>query len=135
MATAAETRASIELKMKDILQQLHSRQQVRRGMSGRFWQSRESHSAIPLNGVPVLPDQLGLAGDQGDTWNDLGITIGLSEASFRVDTYDGPGGEGYTLTATVRFNGDTWQRIANIGPEKQRMQGWRKLASLPSFLT
>lgn len=127
MPTPIEIKQTLNQKMRDILAQLQQKQFVYHAMQGRYWQSRETHSSVPVDGVTATPDQKATAGpDSGESWDQMNIALALSEATFRVDCYEGDDGAGYTLTATCRLGQDVWTRVAQVGPETHRSAGWVK---------
>lgn len=127
MPTPQEIKSAVNQKMRDILAQLHQKQFVYRAMTGRYWQSKETHSVPPADGFVAVADQKAAAGpDAGESWDQMNLTLGQLEASFRVDCYEGDRGAGYTLTATCRLGADVWTRVAQVGPETHRSTGWVK---------
>ena|SRR5688572_18974849 len=113
--------------MKAFLSEIRERQHVYRAMNGRYWQGVISHSIIPKDGLPGVLALDNKATDE-DNWTDFGLVLPPAiECALRVDTYSGVLGDGYTVTAIVGFNGDTYQRIANVGPERERATGWQKV--------
>lgn len=95
--------------------------------NGRYYQALESHASAP--DVPVVPDGI----DQSPTdqlealayfWTNVAELPEVLAWAFKVDTYNGPDGEGYVLTVSTVVNGNVWQRSINYGPDVSRNAAW-----------
>lgn len=98
-----------------------------RTVNGIYYQSLESNSTVPE--VPTLPDGLNDApSDQPESlalfWQDFAELPSELAWAFRIDTYSGPDGDGYTLTATTVIDGQVWERSLNYGPDTWRDADW-----------
>jgi hypothetical protein len=112
-------KAKTESLLIDLLTQLRNQQPIYHAMQGRYWQGARTHLKTPSDGTAAPPDV---------NWSAFGINLpARSEASFVMDVYDGPQGSGYTIMAEVIFQGQTWRRIANVGPESYRTRDWHQV--------
>jgi hypothetical protein len=96
-------------------------------VNGRYYQALESHTAAP--DVPTLPDGIHNAPtDQPEDlalfWETFAELPDVLAWSFRIDTYSGPEGDGYVLTAETVVNDQTWKRSINYGPDAWRGSDW-----------
>ncbi len=113
--------------MKALLQDLLQRQRLNHAMTGRFWQGPRTHAVLPADGTATAPDLTKKVNGEDD-WQTFGAQLPAAiECAFEVSVYDGPAGEGFTVTATVEVAGQVWQRTANVGPEKHRAAGWNRV--------
>jgi hypothetical protein len=100
---------------------------------GHYAQGLLTHSAPPADGEVVPADRLtDHPTDQPYSWADLATTYGLTfpsqpQAAVRVDTYNGPAGQGYVIVVMVEINEVLYQRDINIGPLAERTQAWRAM--------
>ncbi|HEU4594598.1 MAG TPA: hypothetical protein VFS10_05470 [Pyrinomonadaceae bacterium] len=129
MPTPAQIRNTVETRMRALISDLLQRQRVYQAMTGRLWQGARTHAVLPKDGTATAPD-LTRKADGEDDWQTFGAQLPAAlECAFEVGVYDGPAGEGFTVTATVEVAGQVWQRTANVGPEKQRASGWYRVES------
>lgn len=96
-------------------------------VNGRYYQALASHATAP--DVPEVPDALSQSPtDQPETlaffWHDIAELPEVLAWSFRIDTYSGPDGDGYVLTAETIVNSETWMRSVNYGPDTWRAADW-----------
>lgn len=96
--------------------------------TGRYYQALRSHSEVP----DVLSEPDHLSGKPTDQDEDLAYFWGRAHAAlpakigwaFSINTYSGPDGDGYVLTANAEIDGETWTRSVNVGPEDWRSSDW-----------
>lgn len=98
----------------------------------RYWQGLPTHSQIPDVAAPSVPDMAAShPTDQPESWLDVDIYLpDPMSILMRVDTYRGPGGDGYVAVSQVIVSGTLWQRSINVGPETWRSKSW-----LPTFVS
>ncbi len=98
---------------------------------GHYWQGLPSHSVVPA--YTGMVDAAATGGqltsspsDQPATWLDVLPEVQTDKVPGRVtiDVYNSPSGKGWTLTIELKFNGDLWQRVKNVGPETWRELAW-----------
>ena len=127
MATPNQIRQAVEGRLRALLQDLHQRQQIYRAMNGRYWQGARTHAVTPADGNATAPDPTRKVGDFED-WQTFGAQLPAAvECAFQVDTYSGPGGDGYTVTVFVGVAGDVWTRTATFGADSKRASGWQRV--------
>lgn len=95
---------------------------------GSYWQGLHLCSMTPEDGATMAPD----AADQRPTnetvaWADLGILPALVPCCCWVDTYAGPQGPGWVLSAAVMVKGVRWMRMRQVGPERWREHDWQAM--------
>jgi hypothetical protein len=89
---------------------------------GRYWQGLWSHT-IHIDQTDAL-DQDAPADaltssptDQAEDWGEFGTAFdGNLPCRIRIDTYDGPSGQGWYATVQVRYMGTIYQRSKGYGP-------------------
>lgn len=140
MPTLAQCRDTIDTFVTNRWPTIVARQENFRSNKGRYWQGLPTHTVIPAwlsnQDGSALGDRLNISpDDQGafSTWANVfpEWLTDLLPAQLRVDVYDGPQGQGWTLTATVTHNGNKWRRVVNVGPESNRAQGWTQVVVTP----
>lgn len=95
--------------------------------NGRYYQALQSHTTAP--DVPTVPDGIEASPtDQPEAlayfWSTVAELPDVLAWSFRIDTYAGPDGAGYVLTAETVVDGNTWRRSVNYGPDTWRNAEW-----------
>lgn len=93
---------------------------------GMYMQGLISHSSIPADGDHQFPDLfLTHPSDFPASWLMMDI-LPFSPApyAFRMDTYHGPYGPGFTFTVTIEIRGQNWTRTLNYGGEIWRGHTW-----------
>ncbi len=129
MPTPNQIRATVEARLRALLQDIVQRQQIYRAMNGRYWQGARTHAATPSDGTASAPDPARKVGDFED-WQTFGAQLPATvECAFQVDTYSGPSGDGYTVTVFVEVSSDVWTRTATIGPDSKRATPWQKVTA------
>lgn len=95
-------------------------------LSGKYFQGLPTHTTIPGDGGTAYPDLwYGHPIDQQYTWQDLnGIPLEAHPCSFQIDTYSGPEGSGWVLTASVSVGGSIYSRAWAYGPEALYNSDW-----------
>lgn len=101
---------------------------------GRFFQGLVTFtiSSLPNNPSDANPTLLEVTPvlnthptDQAETWLDQGINLEATiPMALRMDCYDGPLGKGYVGTVWGRWNGNTYSRAQQFGPETWRTFAW-----------
>jgi hypothetical protein len=101
---------------------------------GHYWQGLKTHTFdlayTDAVDAEAPADALGVAPtDQEESWLDVFPEFqgGAIPAVLIIDVYDGPSGQGYTATLIVLWNGNTYMRAAQVGPEEWRAQGWHQV--------
>lgn len=132
MPTLSQLRDRVDAFIADKWPTLVARQENFRANRGRYWQGLRTHTIVPQhdNGKDgsSAGDRLAATpNDHFENWLNVfpewdGVPI---PCSLTVDTYDGPGGMGWVAKIEVSFNGKTYERAGNVGPESYRAFGWR----------
>lgn len=94
--------------------------------NGVYFQALVSH-ATPPAGIAPADNLYSAPTDQAVALATLWEFAQLPEEigwSYRVDTYYGPDGPGYVLTAETSIGGQRWIRSDNYGPDDWRSAGW-----------
>jgi hypothetical protein len=94
--------------------------------NGVYFQALVSHATPPAGVAPAdnlyaAPTDQAVALATLWVFADLPAEIGWS---YRVDTYYGPDGPGYVLTAEASIDGQRWIRSENYGPDAWRAAPW-----------
>jgi hypothetical protein len=104
-----------------------------RAVNGVYAQGLLTHSTIPADGETVPADRLtDHPTDQPYSWADLATTYGLTfpsqpQAAVRVDSYNGPAGQGYVVVVVTEISGARWERAINVGAETWRTRSWTEI--------
>jgi hypothetical protein len=103
---------------------------------GAYWQGLVSCVPAPAHTTnadgSVVPNRFDVKpADMTATWADvMPEWVGqLAPAAIWMDAYDGPLGTGYVASVRATFNGVTWQRSQNVGPETWRTQPWQQVST------
>lgn len=121
---------NIDAEIEAVLPKLDLLEVEYMAWNGKYYQALESHSATPDADVKADINRLtAKPTDQAESlayfWADASKVLPTQMAwSFRIDTYDGPSGLGYVLTATTLIKGVAWERSLNRGGEKWRDADW-----------
>lgn len=131
MATLAEIRTACDGKWLTIQSVIDDRQATyATAHNGRYWQGLVTHLVLPSEGVESPVDVGGRTPtDQPTSWPASIRSTSLPMA-LRIDVYDGPRGQGYTVTFLVMVTGNKYRRISNSGPETERQTGWHLVAEV-----
>ena len=99
---------------------------------GRYWQGVIMPTTLPVEGADTDPDGSVKPTDQAESWADFfGVDLPAKfPCRLRIDAYNGPEGQGYTVTALVSSNSNTWCRIWNVGPQSWRARTWHQLTTM-----
>ena len=135
MPTLAQMRDKVDAWVTAKWPTIVARQENYRTNRGRYWQGLPTHSTCPAHENGKDGDSLGdrLTASPDDqafsTWLNVfpEWALELLPACVRVDTYDGPGGQGWVLTIMARHNGTMYRRSQNVGPESHRTRGWHQV--------
>ena len=95
--------------------------------NGRYFQGLFTSSEIPADGADVVPNGGTNPHDQGDTWNDFGLSLpGQMKIRMRCDTYVVGGAHGFIVIGEVRQAGILYRRAENHGPssEDRKAHNW-----------
>ena len=103
---------------------------------GRYAQLLPTHAGVPADGVALAPDALALkagsvTGRADDpAWSAAGVALPAKTiCSYRVDTFDGPEGKGWSLAAETVEGGVTYRRVQVWGgAQGMGTAGWTPLA-------
>ena len=129
--TEAEIKTEVELRVQTQWGLIQQKQAQYFSAYKRYFQGLSTHSVTPEDGAEVAPDR---ASDkphyQNESWLSLGGLPATTMSSLRMDTYDGPMGQGFVFSATVKIDGVTWERSWNSGPEQWRNSSWTEVQSL-----
>jgi hypothetical protein len=123
---------ALRIRLEDVVDALKtkvvSRQNTYFAVHGRYWQGARILSVTP-DGTETAVDGTRKPSDQNENWSDfLGVDLPATlPVALRIDTYDGPQGKGYTVTAEVTYNAKTWARTWNVGPETWRAVAWHQI--------
>lgn len=124
MPKKEDIHAQVDQRLDALLSQLQVRQSAYLKKNGRYWQGLRTHDDLPKDGERKPAQLKRRPSDQPEDWEAFGFSLGAVEASFRVDTYDGPKGKGYTVTTEVEIEGKAYARVVNFGPEAHREAAW-----------
>lgn len=101
---------------------------------GRYWQGYRTFviTSLPNNPSDANPTVLEVTPvlnthptDQPETWIDQGMNLEATiPMALQMDVYDGPLGRGYVGTVWARWNGNTYSRAQQFGPETWRTFAW-----------
>lgn len=116
MATLAAIQGQVNSRLSVLWPKVKTREAAYFAAHGRFWQGI-LFAVPPDDGATCVPDLTLVAGPQNVSWQSaVNGDVGSTEvASFRIDTYEAPGGiHGYFCTCLVTKNGNTYGRTAHI---------------------
>ncbi|MCL5264906.1 MAG: hypothetical protein M1343_06910 [Chloroflexi bacterium] len=92
---------------------------------GRFWQGLRTHAVTPADGKAATPDTTRKPTDEAEDWVAAGVALPASmEVAIRVDTYEGPEGQGYVVIGEIEIGSRLLRRCVNVGPEVYRAHDW-----------
>ena len=129
MATPAQIRNAVDTRLANLWSTIQTRQDAYHATHGRYWQGRRTHTLDPADGTEVLPD-IGTACPPDSEPYPASWRSQTYPMSLQLDVYDGPQGKGYLALVQVTINGPAWRRIAQVGPETQRVRPWHQLTPL-----
>lgn len=132
MPTLTQARTAVDNFVSNRWATIVARQENYRANRGRYWQGLRTHSTTPAWSSAADGSSAGdLLGshptDQFEDWLSV-FPEWLAEAlpcSVQVSAYDGPQGQGWVLELEVIYNGTTYRRVVNVGPEARRAHGWQ----------
>jgi hypothetical protein len=134
MPTLNQVRTRIDSFVSEKWPTIVARQENFRTNRGRYWQGLLTHSQIPEHTSSTwgeaLADKLSEnPSDQFENWSAVfpEWVAELLPCAVQCDTYDGPQGQGWTLTVWGFHNGDLWTRTVNVGPETSRARPWARV--------
>jgi hypothetical protein len=136
MPTLNQIRTAIDNFVDNRWPTIVARQENYRTNQGRYWQGLKTHLVAPAHTSSTDGSKVGdlldqSPDDQGEfsTWLNV-FPEWLSDllpALIKVDVYDGPQGQGWTLTVEATHNGNLWRRVVNVGPESYRAKAWTQV--------
>lgn len=121
----ADVRTQVDTATDAFLPVLVARQDAYFLAHGRYWQGLETPNPTPTGGTNRAQSLTRKPTDQTESWADEGHSFPSRSFSVTVDVYDGPRGQGYTLTGQFFDAGLLWRRVINVGPETEREQAWQ----------
>lgn len=133
-ATLAQLRDRIDAFATNKWPTLVARQQNYFVNRGQYWQGTLTHSVIPSHTSGTVGDSVGdrVSMHPDDIFEDW--TTAFPEfatdalpCALLVTAYNGPQGQGWTLTVYVFYAGNLWTRQVNVGPETYRNESWHQL--------
>ena len=101
--------------------------------NGLYFQGLWTHTAeveqTDLLGGDTLADNLASKpSDRPHDWRDA-VGNALDSLPFparlRLDVYDGPQGKGWQAMLQVRYQGNVYERVRQVGPETYRTHDWQ----------
>lgn len=96
---------------------------------GKYYQGIWTHTdaALPADGATATPVKTVKPTDQGENWNDFGMSFASKiPTAVAITFYNGPSGKGYVTHYKLKVGLDIWMRSVNTGPETYRSHDWRK---------
>lgn len=133
-----QVRTFVDTRLADLwTNQIVPRQATYFANNGKYWQgilvldlaslpnNPSSGSPTVLEAAPVLTRK---ATDH-PSWQTAAVNLGATiPMALQIDAYDGPQGRGYVAQCWVRWNGVTYTRAQNSGPEGWRTVAWQVAA-------
>lgn len=120
----------IDQAMDRVWRQIQRRQGNYKSQTGRFFQGLPTHANAPANGSENYPERfLQSPTDQRLNWYDAGF-LPYSPMGYqaRMDVYDGPMGAGYVFCLRIVWEGTTYERCYNYGPDGSYGHGWQEVS-------
>lgn len=138
MATLAQLRTRIDTWVANRWPTIVARQENYRTNRGHYWQGLRTHIGCPAHSNSTDGDKVGdnlesQPTDAFSNWTNV-FPEWVSEllpCCLWVDVYDGPSGKGWVANIEVIYNGKTYHRAVNVGPESSRSQGWHEVIHIP----
>jgi hypothetical protein len=129
VALLEATRTKVEAWRYSVAAAIASRQNAYLAAHGRYWQGILTPVAVPVEAADTVPDLTLRPTDQMERWSDFlsGLTVTTIPCSIRIDVYDGPLGQGYTVTVEVVSESSVWIRTYHVGPEDWRVRPWTRI--------
>lgn len=139
MPTLVQVRNAVDARLANLwVNQVVPRQtQYASNHGGRFWQGLITTAITLLPNNPndannvfleVAPILNTHPTDQAETWLDNAINLEATiPMAVQMDVYDGPQGKGFVGTVWARWNGNTYSRSQNSGPESFRTLAWAQV--------
>jgi hypothetical protein len=140
MPTLNAVRTKVDAWLADKWPTIVARQQNFFANRGHYWQGLRTHTFTPAHDSgaddgDTVADRLNASPDdqQYSTWLNAfpewdGVPI---PATVWIDTYSGPQGQGWVASVEVTYNGNTYRRSQNVGPESFRTQAWSLVPAPP----
>lgn len=131
MATLTQLRSRVDNWLAGYWPAVQARQTAYLASHGHYWQGLATTTIVPnhltAGFVDSVADRLASKPtDQVETWlNFLAELDGVAlPAQLTVDVYEAAEGHGYVATVTAQYNGVTYSRSQNVGPQTQRTLDW-----------
>jgi len=126
---SSELRVSGESALDNIVNQMASKQEQYIKDHGTYWQGLSTHDFVPSKNEALNPDRK--PSDVDKSWKDMGFILGKnSRFLLKTDVYDGPDGNGYTITIRTIENGKLFEKVLNFGNETYRAHDWTYIPPL-----
>jgi hypothetical protein len=139
LPTLVQVRNAVDARLTTLWtgQVLPRQAQYATNHGGRYWQGLVTFniSLLPNNPNDANPALLEVAPvlnthptDQSFTWLDAGLNLEATiPMALQMDVYDGVAGTGFVGTVWGRWNGNTYSRSQNFGPETWRTNPWAQV--------
>ena len=127
MADVGIILGTIDARIGASMETINSIQEGYRNDNGRYAQAMFTHSEAPEDENESSPDQLeSHPTDQVSSWADLaqGVMPDTMLSRMKIDSYDGPRGQGYVIFLEKKINGQLYVKSINVGPEEERSKDW-----------
>jgi hypothetical protein len=121
--------ARCDALLESVVEAVAARQESYRALLGRYWQGLRSHTVPPEDGETLPPEPARRPSYQAEDWASFGISLPVEmSCAVQVDTYEGPSGAGWVVSAAVRIDGVLWVRSRHDGPggESWRTHDWSR---------
>lgn len=121
--------AAFRTKLNDWLQsramEIAGKQANYLAAQGRYWQGLFTPILVPADELELPVDPTRKATDH-PSWAAAAIALPVTApCQLWCDSYDGPQGVGYVLGVRVVWQGRTYERRRNVGPETWRTHDWQ----------
>lgn len=126
--TLVQIRNKADAILAPLAAAIQARQDVWILTHANYWQGQRTPSSVPADGADVAPDaQAKPSGADDASWSDFAVSLPATvSALLAVDNHSGPLGKGYTMSATVTFQGRTFYRSLGVGPYSTTL-AWTEL--------
>lgn len=124
--TPEEIKTEIGNRLNAKMEMVATKQEQFKAGYGIYFQLLPTHSVIPANGEELILDRTNRKPHyQNVSGADMGGLPEQALSSTKIDTYQGPSGQGYTITSSVMIAEELWERTINFGPEIWRNADWQ----------
>jgi len=124
--TIEATKQAIDSRLSELTGYIQAKQSECLDAHGVYFQALPTHTTLPENGQITPADNLSAKpSDQPFGWNDVGgYPLIDPVSSVKIDTYNGPLGMGFVVIISFKYDGITWLKAVNFGPEEFRSLDW-----------